>query len=795
MALIRLEDITKTYHLGEIDVPVLRGVSLEIQEGEMVALMGASGSGKTTLMNLLGCLDHPTSGRYWIQDEEISQYDADQRANLRNRKIGFVFQSFNLLPRTTAIDQVIMPLTYSPHKIHDREELERGTGLLESVGLAERLHHEPSQMSGGQQQRVAIARALVNRPQLLLADEPTGNLDSRTSEEILRMFQELNAAGLTIIIVTHDGNVAAHASRIIHMRDGKIEGDDAPPGQSGSGNGHRRGNGSNGGPGSRAVRVATARQPALVGAGVGADEPSVPVAAHQIDAVHALDPQSGVETAPVVAPEPAAAPQTSDQSESHGHGHTKRARSSGRLLPRTLSVAFKALRRNKTRSFLTTLGILIGVAAVIAMMEIGQGSKNALQATIASMGANILLVQPGAATSGGVSFGMGSIMTLTPDDATELLRQCPAVSDVAPIVRARSQVVYGNKNWVPLYIYGTSPSYLDVRDWTEMDEGNMFQDQDVRNASKVCVIGETIVRELFNGESALGKEVRIQNVGFKVVGVLSRKGANMMGMDQDDIVLAPWTTIKYRVSNSSMAQVNSSASAAASGDSTAATATAATTVNSLSSLYPSPTALYPTLSAAQTADTPQPVRFSNVDQIMAKASSTEEIPAAINEMTALLHERHRVKAGQDDDFNIRDMTEMTKTLSSTSDLMGSLLLSVALISLIVGGVGIMNIMLVSVTERTREIGLRMAVGARASNILRQFLVEAVVLCLIGGAMGILMGRTCSIMVQRLLHWPTETSVPAVVAAVLVSASVGIVFGYYPAWKASRLDPIEALRYE
>jgi macrolide transport system ATP-binding/permease protein len=784
MSLIRLEDITKTYHLGEIDVPVLRGVSLEIKQGEMVALMGASGSGKTTLMNLLGCLDHPSSGRYWFEDEEVSRYDADQRANLRNRRIGFVFQSFNLLPRTNALDNVIMPLTYAVRKVHDREEIDRGTALLDSVGLADRMHHEPSQMSGGQQQRVAIARALVNRPQLLLADEPTGNLDSHTSEEILRMFQELNAAGLTIIIVTHDANVAAHAQRIIHMRDGKIEGDDGiTPRRPGSGNGHVQDGNSNGGHSQRAAApVAAVLEPALVGAGVGADSLTAPIAAHQIDAVHALHPDAPV--VPMPAEKMTAAPAAARRSKSMRLATIH-------VLPRTLSVAFKALRRNKTRSALTTLGILIGVAAVIAMMEIGQGSKNALQQTIASMGANILLIQPGASSSGGVSFGMGSITTLTPDDATEILRQCPAVTDVAAIVRARSQVVYGNKNWVPFYIYGTSPSYLDVRDWHEMDEGNMFLDQDVRAASKVCVVGQTIVRELFNGEPALGKEIRIQNVGFKIVGVLSRKGANMMGMDQDDIVLAPWTTIKYRVSNSTLSNVNQSAGTAASTD----PAAAASTVNTLSNLYPAATALYPAASAAQTADTPKPVRFANVDQIMAKAGSTEEIPAAINEMTALLKERHRTKPDQAEDFNVRDMTEMTKTLSSTSDLMGSLLLSVALISLVVGGVGIMNIMLVSVTERTREIGLRMAVGARAANILRQFLVEAVVLCLIGGAIGILMGRTCSIMVQRILHWPTETSVPAVIAAVFVSASVGIVFGYYPAWKASRLDPIEALRYE
>jgi ABC-type lipoprotein export system ATPase subunit/ABC-type antimicrobial peptide transport system permease subunit len=792
MSLIRLEDITKTYHLGEIDVPVLRGVSLEIKQGEMVALMGASGSGKTTLMNLLGCLDHPTSGRYWFDNEEISGYSADKRAHLRNRKIGFVFQSFNLLPRTNALDQVVMPLTYSLRKIHDREEFERGSSLLESVGLADRMHHEPSQMSGGQQQRVAIARSLVNRPQLLLADEPTGNLDSRTSEEILRMFQELNAAGLTIIIVTHDANVAAHASRIIHMRDGKIEGDNgAVPAGSGGAHGrapssHALNPGSNGGSsngGQRTgARAAQVLEPALVG--VGADSPPSSVAVHQIDAAHALDPH-----APAVPV--AAQPVEGTSAQEETRHRSRRAPLSMHILPRTLSVAFKALQRNKTRSFLTTLGILIGVAAVIAMMEIGQGSKNALQQTIASMGANILAIYPGASSSGGVSFGTGSITTLTPDDTTEILRQCPGIIDVAPIVRARSQVVYGNKNWVPFSIYGTTPSYLDVRDWREMDEGNMFLDQDVRAASKVCVVGQTIVRELFNGEPALGKEIRIQNVGFKIVGVLSRKGANMMGMDQDDIVLAPWTTIKYRVSNSTLTNVNQSAATAASTDPTAS----ASAVNTLSNLYPQATALYPTASAAQTADTPQPVRFANIDQIMAKAGSTEEIPAAIAEMTALLKERHRIKSDQPEDFVIRDMTEMTNTLSSTSALMGSLLLCVALISLVVGGVGIMNIMLVSVTERTREIGLRMAVGARAANILRQFLVEAVVLCLIGGAIGILMGRTCSMMVQRVLHWPTETSVPAVVAAVLVSASVGIVFGYYPAWKASRLDPIEALRYE
>lgn len=459
-----------------------------------------------------------------------------------------------------------------------------------------------------------------------------------------------------------------------------------------------------------------------------------------------------------------------------------------RKLRRTLKMAILALRRNVLRSALTTLGIIIGVAAVIAMMEIGQGSSKAIQKTIASMGANNLLVQPGTASSGGVTFGSGSIMTLTPQDADAIQRECPAVRSVAPVVRARTQVIYGNRNWVPLYIYGTTPDFLEVRDWTELAEGEPFTDRDVRNGSKVCIIGQTLVRELFQGRSPIGEEIRVQNVSFRVVGVLGGKGANMMGLDQDDILLAPWTTIKYRVAGTSLANVNQSANAAVTDP--------ITQVNSLNQLYPSAqNVLYPTPSPIQAADTPLPVRFTNVDQILAAAESGTSIPNAIRQITQLLHERHRIKPSQPDDFNIRDMTEMTNALSSTTSQMTNLLLCVALISLVVGGVGIMNIMLVSVTERTREIGLRMAVGARASDVLRQFLVEAVVLCMLGGALGILLGVVGSYLVWVFKNWPIEFSWPIVAASVLVSATVGIAFGYYPAWKASRLDPIEALRYE
>jgi len=716
MEFIELRDIYKTYRLGEIDVPVLKGISLTVAHGEFVALMGTSGSGKTTLMNILGCLDRPTSGDFWLDGQDVVALSPDEWAQLRNEKIGFVFQTFNLLPRTSALENVIMPLSYTALHLSDREGRQRAGDLLQRVGLGDRLDHEPSQLSGGQQQRVAIARALINIPAILFADEPTGNLDSKTSEEVLELFRRLNQEeGVTIILVTHDAAVARYAKRIIRITDGMVEAEEPQTKQAQEGQ-------------------------------VGAAPPA-------------------------------------------GSGAKLRSGLAWLRLQWMVRTALHGLRRNVMRAALTTLGIVIGVAAVIAMMEIGNGSSNAIQATIASMGANNLLILPGTASSGGVSFGAGSVMTLTPQDADAILNESPAIRGSVPVVRARTQVIYGNRNWVPSFIYGTTPSWLDVREWG-LAEGEMFTNRDVRNASKVCVLGQRLVRELFQGESPLGKEVRVQNVSFRVVGVLTSKGANMMGMDQDDVLLAPWTTIKFRVTGSSATTANQSASGGASGSSTS------TAVNSLNQIYPNAqNQLYPLPSATQAADTPQPVRFINVDQILTAGRSTQEIPAAIEQITQILRERHRLGPGEPDDFNIRDMTEMTKALSSTSDMMTKLLLAVALISLLVGGVGIMNIMLVSVTERTREIGLRMAVGAWSRDILQQFLAESVILCFCGGAAGILAGRGVSILVRVLLRWPTELSLGAIVAAFAVSVTVGIVFGFYPAWKASRLDPIIALRYE
>jgi ABC-type antimicrobial peptide transport system permease subunit len=454
---------------------------------------------------------------------------------------------------------------------------------------------------------------------------------------------------------------------------------------------------------------------------------------------------------------------------------------------RTIQTALRALRRNIMRAVLTTLGIIIGIAAVIAMMEIGQGSSAAMQRSVASMGASSMMIWPSQSYSGGVSAGAGTSVSLKPADCDAIRNDCPAIKAVAPVLRERAQATYQGRNYYVQSLQGTTPEFLEVRDWTNLAEGEPFTDADVRGARQVCMLGQTVAKELFGDESPVGKYVRLNNVSCQVTGVLSRKGASMMGSDQDDVVLAPWTTVEGRIDADSQTSVPAAASASSS---------TSDTVNSLANKYPSgKTQFYPGSTAAAQANTPMPIRFVKLDQIIASAVSAEQVPAAVEQVTALLRERHALRADQPDDFTIRNMADLADTLDQTGRLMRNLLLAVAMISLVVGGVGIMNIMLVSVTERTREIGLRMAVGARAADILRQFLAEAIVLCLIGGAIGILLGWGTSRLVTLLLGWETQSSPGAAIAAVAVSATVGLVFGYYPAWKASRLDPIEALRYE
>ena len=446
-----------------------------------------------------------------------------------------------------------------------------------------------------------------------------------------------------------------------------------------------------------------------------------------------------------------------------------------------LATAIKALLRNPTRALLTTLGIVIGIAAVITMMEIGTGSSNSIRESIEKMGANSVMIIPGADRRGGVSKGTGTQMSLTPEDCEAINRECPAVAMAVPVVNANGlQVIYGNTNYAPNRIQGSSPDFLQIRNWV-IGEGRSFTQREVNNRARVCLVGTTIVRELFGGVSPIDNEIRIVNTTFKVIGVLQSKGANMMGMDEDDVIILPWTTARLRLTGLKT------------GTATDTTSTAAT---SPSDLYPAEgVALYPEPVETMQDDTLLIPKFIHIDQILLTAVSPEQVNDAVDSVTALLRERHCLKPDQENDFRVRNSAEFMKMLTGTSTIMTNLLLGVALISLIVGGVGIMNIMLVSVTERTREIGLRMAVGARSQDILQQFLVESMVLCLIGGILGILLGHGAALLVNIYLGWPVESSPGAVIAAVVVSAFVGIVFGFYPAWKASRLDPIEALRYE
>lgn len=447
----------------------------------------------------------------------------------------------------------------------------------------------------------------------------------------------------------------------------------------------------------------------------------------------------------------------------------------------TIVVAFKALMRNPTRALLTTLGIVIGIAAVITMMEIGTGSSNSIRESIEKMGANSVLILPGASRMGGVNKGTGTQMSLTPEDCEAINRECPAVGVAVPVVNASgSQVIAGNRNYAPSRIFGSAPEFLQIRNW-EIEDGRAFNGREVQSRARVCLVGSTIVREVFGGISPIDNEIRIKDTTFKVIGVLKSKGANMMGMDEDDVIIMPWTTARLRLTGLKT------------GTAANTTSTAAT---SPSALYPGEgVALYPEPVDTMEDDTLLIPKFIHIDQILMMAASPDQVNTAVTSVENLLRERHRLKPDQDNDFHVRNSAEFMKMLTGTSTVMTNLLLGVALISLIVGGVGIMNIMLVSVTERTREIGLRMAVGARSRDILQQFLIESMVLCLIGGIVGILLGHGAAVVVNAYLKWPIESSPEAVFAAVVVSAGVGIIFGFYPAWKASRLDPIEALRYE
>ncbi len=703
--IIELQGVSRIYSLGGVETQALQHVSFTIARGEFVAITGPSGSGKTTLMNIIGCLDRPTSGRCLLKGKDVSTLSEPELADARNTQLGFVFQNFNLLARTSAVENVALPLVYAGAA---RAGMQRARELLTLVGLADRMEHTSAQLSGGQQQRVAIARALANDPAIILADEPTGQLDTHNSTEILAILRELNRSrGLTMVVVTHDPSIAAQADRTITFRDGQMDSDTRNP------------------------------VPA-----------SVAVASLSWDRMTQLKPGSSV------------------------------GQRMADLFIMTLQTAARALMRNKLRSSLTVLGIFIGVVAFITMVAVGHGARAAVARQLRILGTNMVVVLPGTINQFGVNGGEGTRSTLTVGDSRAIARDDPAVLHVSYLIRQPGAVTYQSNNWTTT-IQGISSSYLAVRNWP-IAAGREIDRQDELKTRRICVLGQTVVQQLFpNGENPLDKIILVRGVPLRVIGVLTPLGQTGFGQDQDDIVLIPYTTAQEVVLGPSRVTPLPPISIP---PGTHFIVPADLPQNLYAHLQPNALNLMP--------------RIDNVVSVLlVQARSATLVPAVIRQVTTTLHEQHHLRPGQPDDFSVRNLSQIVQVRENSSRILTLLLAAVAAISLIVGGIGIMNILLVSVTERTREIGIRKAVGAHRAHILMQFLVEAFLLAALGGLAGIIAGSAISSLIAGALHWETYISPEAVIFSLLFSGAVGIFFGFYPARKAARLDSIEALRYE
>ncbi|MCB1649677.1 MAG: MacB family efflux pump subunit [Pseudomonadales bacterium] len=648
--IIELRDITRTFVTGGgVEVRALRGINLKIHMGEFVAIVGQSGSGKSTMMNILGCLDRPTSGRYLFAGRDIRNFEPDDLAWLRREAFGFIFQSYNLLPHASAEENVEIPAIYAGLSSNQRRV--KAEALLTSLGLGERMDHRPSQLSGGQQQRVSVARALMNGGNIILADEPTGALDSKSGVEVMALLQDLARQGHTVILITHDPKIAAQADRTIEFRDGEV--------------------------------IADKRRE---------DKPFVP---QGNQAVRQLFMNRRI-----------ASPFT-------GVGEA-------------INMALRSLTSNIFRTILTLLGIVIGVASVVAMLAIGEGASQQIVDRISAVGTNMLTLQP--ARIPGQRRSMPS--TLAFDDADAIMESIPNVLGTLPELQGNYTVRYGRQDYSTT-VTATGESLPEIRNWP-LAQGVFFTREDSDRYTSVAVLGATVAEEMFpDGQNPLGEYILIRNVPFQIIGILTRKGSSGFGgSDQDDAVFVPLKSGALRLFGQTYAR-----------------------------------------SIAVAVDD-----INIIDQ-------TE------NSLREFMVARHGTE-----DFRIFNSAELLDTVSASQDTMTMLLGSVAAISLLVGGIGVMNIMLVSVTERTREIGIRMATGARQTDILSQFLSEAIVVSGVGGLIGVGLGVGVGLLMQSFGVAIKFTSTPMILAF-CSAAATGLIFGFTPARKAARLDPVVALANE